>query len=239
MSAIKASFAIYNLNIHLFQDPRLKYYMKSLALHKPFKVTLKNIVDIPTLTLIVQSCDLTYMGQVVKAFYLIAFFSFLRISNLVPHSRNSYSLLQQLAQGDVLFAPPGFHILVKWSKTLQTKDKIKIIKVPALGASLLCPVMALKVLLKVTPNHPNLPLFQIKQSQSWLPLTDTKVRCHFPSHQNSHYRTLQLPSTHAVVQVPPLLIMPMSHYKKFNPMAPGPRSVSGITLLRITRPHIK
>ena len=181
MSAIKASFAVYNLNTDLFQDPRLKYYMKSLVLHKPFKVTLKKIVDIPTLSLIVQSCDSTYMGQIFKAFYLLAFFSFLRISNLVPHSRNSYSPLQQVDQGDMIFAPSGLHILVKWSKTLQTKDKIKIIKVPALGASPLCPVVALKVLLKLTPNHPNFPLFQIKQSHTWLPLTDTKVRRHFKS----------------------------------------------------------
>ena len=179
MSAIKASCAIYDLNTHIFQDSRLKYYFKALALHKPFKVTLKKIVDIPTLILIANTCDSMYMGHIFKAFYLLAFFSFLRISNLVPHSKNSFSPLQQLAQGDIIFAPPGLHILVKWSKTLQTKDKIKIIKVPALGASPLCPVVVLKVLLKLTPNHPNLPLFQIKQLQTWSPLTDTKVRRHF------------------------------------------------------------
>ena len=33
---------------------------------------------------------------------------------------------------------------IKWSKTLQNKDKIKVLKVPTLGTTPLCPVAALK-----------------------------------------------------------------------------------------------
>ena len=138
LSALQASFALYNINLSPFQDPRIKYYQKALALHKPFKVTLKKIVDVHTLNLIIQACDTTYMGQVYKAFYLVAFFSLLRISNLVPHSIKSFSPLQQLAQGDIIFAPPVLHMLIKWSKTLQNRNQIKIIKLPSLGSNPLC-----------------------------------------------------------------------------------------------------
>ena len=62
LSALKASFAIYNLNLLPFQDPCIKYYQKALALHKPFKVTLKKIVDIQTLNLMVRACDSIFMG---------------------------------------------------------------------------------------------------------------------------------------------------------------------------------
>ena len=45
---------------------------------------------------IVAICDIMWMGQIYKAMYLDALFSFLRISNLVPHKIASFSPLEQL-----------------------------------------------------------------------------------------------------------------------------------------------
>ena len=179
ISAIKACCTIYNLPLSPFQDPRIKYYLKAMALHKAFKVKLKKIVDLHTLQLITRSCDFTYMGQIYKALYLVAFFSFLRISNLLPHFTQSFSPIHQLSQRDLIFAPPGLHIIIKWTKTLQIRDKVKILKLPSLGSSPLCPVSALKNVLSLVPKGKNLPVFQVKTGLIWLPLTDTKARRHF------------------------------------------------------------
>ena len=113
LSAIKASLSIYGLPTHIFQDSRIRYFQKAVALHKPFKPCLKSIIDIDTLHLIVRACDSTYMGQVFKAVYTLAFFSFLRISNLVPQAVNLFSPLYHLARGDVIFAAPGLHLIIK------------------------------------------------------------------------------------------------------------------------------
>ena len=68
----------------------------------------------------------------------------------------------------MFFVTPGIHLLIKWSKTMQTRDTIRILKMPALGTSPLCPVQAIK------------NLFQIKNEfAQWVPLTDTKVRRNF------------------------------------------------------------
>ena len=114
-----------------------------------------------------------------KAAYLLSFFSFLRISNLVPHSIHKYDPLHQLARADVIFAPPpppGAHLIIKWSKTLQSDNQIRVLKIPHLGASPLCPVKALKSLLKLASGSNNSPLFQIHYQGSWVPLTDTRLR---------------------------------------------------------------
>ena len=116
------------------------------------------------------------MGTVYKAAYLLSFFSFLRISNLVPHTINSYDPLQQLARADIIFAPPGALVLVKWSKTLQHKNKVRILKIQHLGTSPLCPIRALKILLKFTPGSFNSTLFQVQYHDTWVPLTDTRLR---------------------------------------------------------------
>ena len=106
LSAIKANLAIYGLPTQIFHDPRIKYFQKSITLHRPFKAALKSIINIDTLQLIVRLCDSTYMGHVFKAVYTVAFFSLLRLSNLVPHSTKLFSPLYHLARGDIIFAPP-------------------------------------------------------------------------------------------------------------------------------------
>ena len=178
LSAIKAKLALFGLPLHPFADPRIKYFQKAMTLHRPLKVTLKKIIDIRTLQLILTACDSTYMGQVFKAVYSIAYFSFLRISNLVPHSITTFSPLYHLARADIIFAPPGLQIIVKWTKTLQSRDAIKILKIPSLGSNPICPVNAVKNLLQITPGSRNDPLFQYKTPKGWVPLTDNQVRFH-------------------------------------------------------------
>ena len=179
LSAIKAKLSLLGVSIQPFQDSRIKYFQKAMTLHRPFKAQLKKVIDIDTLQLIVRTCDSTYMGQVFKAVYTLAFFSFLRLSNLVPHSVQAFSPLYHLARGDIIVANPGMHIVIKWSKTIQSRNMVKILKIPTLGANHICPVTAIKNLLAITPGSKNDPLFQYKTLKGWAPLTDTQVRRHF------------------------------------------------------------
>ena len=179
LSAIKTKVTMFGLSSASFTDPRLRYFSRSLARNAALKVTLKSIIDIPILSQISQMCDSMYMGFVCKAAILLSFFSFLRISNLVPHSIAKFDPLKQLARGDIFFAPPGAHILLKWSKTLQMNNSVRLLKIPHLGSSPICPVTALRTLLSLTPSGPNKPLFQVKLRQQWVPLSDTRLRKHF------------------------------------------------------------
>ena len=179
---LKTKMTLCGLSTASFQDQRVKYFLKAITLHRPFKVKLKTVIDIDTLLLIARACDFIYMGQIFKAFYTLAFFSFLRLSNFVPHTAASYSPLHQLARGDVIFAPPpppGLLLLIKWSKTIQARNAVKILKIPSLGDNPICPVKAIKNLLSITPGASNSPLFQYKTKMQWKPLTNNQVRRHF------------------------------------------------------------
>ena len=69
-------------------------------------------------------------------------------------------------------------LILKWSKTMQTNNQIKLVTVPRIPNSSICPVVAIKNLLDLTPRGANLPLFQCKVATEWVPLTDNKVRRH-------------------------------------------------------------
>ena len=178
LSAIRANFNIFGLDVAIFQDMQMKYYQRAVQLSAPMNVKLKKIIDIPLLLKVVEQCNFTYMGQVFKPLYLLAFFSILRMSNLVPHSMASFSPLRQLAQGDVIFKSGKIVVLVKWSKTMQYAKDVKLITVPKISGSPLCPVSAISNLLLLTPRGSNLPLFQYKVADSCVPLTDARVRRH-------------------------------------------------------------
>ena len=85
------------------------------------------------------------MGQVLKAAHL-SFFSFLRISNLVPHTLQAFDPVKHLARADVFFAPPGAHVLITWTKTLQSKNAARVLKISCL------PCTSLK---KSTSHYPS------------------------------------------------------------------------------------
>ena len=176
LSAIKAKLSIYGVDVSPFSHPQIKYFTRSLTLAAPLKISLKTVIDVDTLKAIISKCDNMYMGQIFKAAFLLSFFSFLRISNLVPHSMQTFNPLEQLARADIFFAPPGAHILIKWSKTLQSKNQVRLLKIPSLANSPLCPVAALKTLLLITPSGDKKPLFQIKYKQKWVHLTDSRLR---------------------------------------------------------------
>ena len=79
------------------------------------------------------------MGQIFKCVYLLSFYSFLRMSNLVPHSISDFSPLKHLARGDVIFKSNKVILLLKWSKTMQSNNEIKLIHVPRIPRSSVCP----------------------------------------------------------------------------------------------------
>ena len=192
LAGIKANFVIYSLETAPFENEKIKYFIRSLRLNSPLRVTLHTIIDIPLLSKIVSQCDNMFMGQIFKATYLLGFFSFLRLSNLVPHTQQLFSPLKHLTPADIFFKQDTAVILIKWSKTLQLNNQIKLLHIPCLNNAL-CPVRALKNVLKITPHSNNSPLFQFRSSSgAWAPMTDNQVR----SNLKMILKNLNLPSAH-------------------------------------------
>ena len=179
VSAIKALLGLHDFPVHVFDKPKVRLFLRSVQINRPLALSQKAIISSDMLLDIVLTCDRMYMGQVYKAVYLVAFFSFIRLSNFVPHRLSDFDPSRHLAVGDVIFDPPGVKLIIKWSKYIQTRDRVVCVPLPSLGLSPLCPVTALKTLLKIVPAGKNGPLFQIKCNSKWQVLTDSKIRHHF------------------------------------------------------------
>ena len=104
-------------------------------------------------------------------------YSFLRLSNILPHSVSSFDSSRHLCVGDIIFADHYVVVIIKCPQTMQGRSKVTSIFITALGLATICPVSALISMLQ-THHSPDDPLFQITTSRGRSPLTDSVARKH-------------------------------------------------------------
>ena len=176
LSAIRASLIMYDLNYLSLDHPRVRYFVKALKINRPLAVVKRNVMSLHTLKRLALLCDEIQFGFVFKPVFLIAFFGFLRISNLAPHSVSAFDPSRNMTIADVTFHSHSMQIAIKWSKTLQYRDQVHVITLSKLNHSPLCPVKALKAAIKVYKPTSTESLFQIPSAGVWHPLIDSRIR---------------------------------------------------------------
>ena len=178
LTAARSMFIIYGYNTAPFRDQRIPLFIKSLKINRPITPKLQLLIDDTLLLQIVTVSAHLQFPLVYKALYLVAFFSFLRLSNILPHAAKNFDKTRHLCVGDVILSNHRAVILIKWSKTFQDRVKTTTIDIPSLGASQLCPVTALSHMLATYPSDQDSPLFQLHHGQVVRPLTDSAARKH-------------------------------------------------------------
>ena len=132
MAAVRTLHIIYGLPTNLFQDQRIQLYLKAIQINAPLIPSTRPTVDVSNLHSLLLFCDTVPHSRTFKALYVTCFFSFLRISNILPHSLLAFDNTRHLARGDFLTAGDGTVLLIKWSKTLQDRKSTTTIPLPNL-----------------------------------------------------------------------------------------------------------
>ena len=176
LAGIRAQLIVHNLDTSPFQHQQIQYFHKTIKINRPFQPKTHTYIDIDLLTSLVSLCDAFQDVLVYKSLLLVAYFSFPRLSNLLPHKVGSFDPTRQLTRGDILFPSEGATLLIKWSKTLQSRTDIRTIPITWLQNSPLCPVTSLHTLFQTQPGSVNQPVFRISRHHGLVPLTDSMAR---------------------------------------------------------------
>ena len=178
MAAIRAFHIIYGLSTHCFRDERLSLFLKSIQNSASLTPRRSSFVDIQTLYNIIQQCEKMENPIIFRPLYLACFFSFLRLSNILPHTTHSFDATRQLARGDLITQEQGGLLLIKWSKTIQNRRDTVTLCLPCLRSSPLCPIAALTLMVQMFPAEQNDPLFLLPRKRGLVPLTDSVAQKH-------------------------------------------------------------
>ena len=154
MAGIRSQFILYGLDTAPFRDERIHLFQESLTHTQPLCPKTADIL------LVSASLEFPITFQ---ALYAFCFFSFLRLSNLLPHSRSSFDPTRQLCRGDLIFSSDTSTVIIKWSETIQSRRNTTTICIPALGRSPLCPFKAIRLMLDTTPGSRNDPLQSLQR----------------------------------------------------------------------------
>ena len=105
-------------------------YLRSIRINLPFSPTPRGVFSLSVLQSISQSCQLLDDPELFRTIFLVAFFVFLRMSNIAPHSRSKFDPSGHILRQDIIFAHPGIHLILKWTKTLQDSSSHHIVQLP-------------------------------------------------------------------------------------------------------------
>ena len=176
LAGIRAQFIVFNLDTVAFQHQQIQYFLKSLKINRPLQPKLHKHIDIQLLTSILQVAGTLQHPHILIPLYILAYFSFLRLSNILPHTVTTFDSSRHLSKGDVILAQNQVLLIIKWSKSMQNRQQISTLSLPMLDSSPLCPVAALRSLLLLFPGDSNAPLFEMPRVRTQVPLTDS-VAC--------------------------------------------------------------
>jgi hypothetical protein len=142
---------------------------KQLAVHES---NAKLPITVAMLQDIYHAMDLNNVTHMVLwAAYLLAFFSFLRVSNVAPPSAVLFDPATHLTRADLIFHTNMVVIRIRQSKTIQFKERTLNIPLVAIPHSHLCPVAALSRMVTTIPAPPNAPAFVVPDQGTLLTVT--------------------------------------------------------------------
>ena len=139
----------------LLQNFHLSSTLQGIRRHLEDAATRKAPIT-PALLLQLQSrLDLSNPADtVIWAGALLMFFTLLRRSNVMPPSATGFDSARHLRRCDITFTPEGALIRVRWTKTIQFRERELRIPLCRLRDHPLCPTTALFLALSHSPGAP-------------------------------------------------------------------------------------
>lgn len=82
---------------------------------------------------------------------LVAFFGMFRRSNVVPPSSGAFDQQRHTRRRDIKIFSDRAEITIRWSKTIQYRERQHVLPLPRIKGAILCPVTALHRAFSLTP----------------------------------------------------------------------------------------
>ena len=161
ISALRHYFQLWDWDCKSLAHRKTHLFIKAVSCNAKYIPRFKATLSISNLMNLATACDFIRHGPVYKAAFMLAFFAFLRVSNVAPPSAKAFDPIRHILRSDVIFGRPGAHIIIKWGKSMQSASSHRVVQIPALPSLPICPVSALSALLSYAPTPPSIPLFII------------------------------------------------------------------------------
>lgn len=143
-------------------DPNLKHMMRAIKTELAHPLRQAAPVKPDLLRRIYHHVKLDSIFDIVcYTTILVGFYLFLRKSNLVPDGASQFDPDKQLTKSDIQIGPKMILVVIRWSKTIQYKEKELLLPLLPAADVTICPVFWLKLMLKKVNRTDKEPLFAV------------------------------------------------------------------------------
>ena len=178
MSGIRTCMALLGLTIPDPLEKQIQLFNQGLKTLMPHETKQMKPITPEILMRIYDVVDFTNLTDMVAwVATLVGFTMFLRRSNLVPEAMDKFDPTKQFCRKDFNVINPLTVMMaeVRWSKTIQFKEKI--LRLPILPAKNknICPVIWIHYMFEQIPGQPDDPAFLIPQKGEKLALSANQL----------------------------------------------------------------
>ena len=178
LSGMRTMSVLVGLEIPDVKERQMQMFL--LGLKRLMQHAVKQVVPITPQLLLRMSKVVNFKDKIEVIAWtavLLGFYMFLRKSNLVPEAMDKFDPVQQFTRADahLLGLDKAMMFEIRWTKTIQFKQKI--LRVPVLPAKNkeICPVFWVYAMLRDNPGEPMDPLFLISMPQQKLCLSANQL----------------------------------------------------------------
>ena len=110
-------------------------------------------------------------GPTLVCAFVVLFHTFLRQSNIAAKSSKLFDPTRNLTRGDIALHSHHVVITHKWSKTHQFAGPSRVINIPAIKGSILCPLRAITLMFEYIPTLTLQDPFLMFRERNHIPLS--------------------------------------------------------------------
>ena len=178
MAGIRTCLALLGLEIPPVQDKQMQLFMQGLKRAMPHAT--KQAAPITPELLLKISKVVNYRDQVEMVAWvgtLLGFYMFLQKSNLVPDTMDNFNPKQQFRRVDMnlLGLDKVMMFEVRWSKTIQYKQKILRLPVLPTRDKSICPVFWVHQMVARIPGEPGDPVLMVTANGTKMALSANQL----------------------------------------------------------------
>ena len=178
MSGIRTCIAMLGLAIPDPLEKQMQLFTQGLKTLMPHETKQMKPITPEMLIKIYDIVDFTNLTDMVAwVATLVGFTLFLRRSNLVPEAMTRFDADKQFCRKDFNVISPTSVMMaeVRWSKTIQFKEKVLRLPILPAGNKSICPVLWMHYMLEQIPGEPGDPAFMIPSKEGKLALSANQL----------------------------------------------------------------
>ena len=131
LAVLKHYFGLFNWPNIALTSRKDMLLIKSVQMNAKLRLTVKSVMSISLLEKLSKMLTTFHNGVTYRALFFIAYFGFFRLASLVPNSVKSFDETRYPVFGDVIWGPPGVHLILTCVKNMQTSGDYQGVLFPA------------------------------------------------------------------------------------------------------------